>query len=384
MKKIVRIVLSFCFLSISASIQAVPEVTGDPVIVEHLGKIIWPQDTPQITPYLTQFNSSDINDLHGDLDCDFIISTAGNYHFALLEAMQGRADLGFEGWQTILKRDYGLKVCWSTSPPVSVDQAISDKLQFKNIIMHGKPALAMGPNGIINQLLANGDIADSKPFLRNKGNAILMRADKIKKIKNICDLGNQGIRVVTPNNTLERGSFGNFSSTIYNIADQNDYRCDATELFNSIFSQDLSKIDTTPFASPTDIEGVLSVFGRGDDAQGHGAKWVASSRIMHRDIPYALCYDLADAGVIFFHQAMYLKQLMAETMNCKLEVLNLPGNEAQPSGNRFATLRVAKILNHTQTNVLHAQDAMIDFFVNSPVWTKILEDNYLVDPSPNE
>jgi len=149
-------------------------------------------------------------------------------------------------------------------------------------------------------------------------------------------------------------------------------------LFNGIFSQDISKIDLSAFDDPTNIKGVLSVFKR-----GKGVKWVASSRIMHRDIPYALCYDLADAAVIFHHQAVYLKQTMADNMNCKLDLLPLPGTRSDPKGNRFGALRIAKILGHDDSNVQQAQDAVFDFFVNSPVWTQILNDNYLEDPSPN-
>ncbi len=149
MKKITAIILSCSLFLFVSTAHSVPEVTGSPVIVQHLGMISWPQDTEVQVPFLTQINSSDINDLHGDLDCDFIISTAGNYHFALLEALQGRSDLGFEGLQTILQRDYGLKVCWSTSPPISVEQVVTEKLQFKNITVHGKPALVMGPGGVM-------------------------------------------------------------------------------------------------------------------------------------------------------------------------------------------------------------------------------------------
>ena len=393
MKIIITIMFSCSFLLFSTKAFSVPEVTGEPVVLQHLGKILWPQDTPMIAPSLTQTNSSDINDLHGDLDCDFIISTAGNYHFALLEAMQGRPDLSFDGLQAILAdpTSYGLsfgalKVCWSTSPPISVDQTMSNKLQFKNIIMHGRPALAMGPGGVMNTLADQGSITDTRPastpgtaFLRNKGNVILLRANKTNKIKDICDLGKSGIRVVTPNNTSEPGSFGNFSGTIFNVADQNNFGCDATALFNSIFSQDITDFDLEPFNNPTDITGVWQVFYAGNASP----KWVASSRIMHRDIPYALCYDMADAGVIFHHQATYLKATMATEMSCPLEIIPLPGTFEAPMGNRFGTLRVAKVLGHTDPDVLAAQDFVFDFLVNSTVWTQILIDNDLVDPSPN-
>ena len=384
MKNILTIILSCSLIFLSAKANSVPEVTGEPVVVQHLGKILWPQDTPVETPYLTQTNSSDINDLHGDLDCDFIISTAGNYHFALLEAMQGRT--GFEGLQSILLNTFGLKACWSTSPPISPEQTITDKLQFKNIIMHGKPALVMGPGGVMNALANQGSIVDTRPastpgtaFLRNKGNVILIHARQANKVKDICDLARSGIRVITPSNTLESGSFGNFSGTIFNVADQNNFGCDATDLFNSIFSQDITDFDLEPFNNPTDITGVWQVFYAGNATP----KWVASSRIMHRDIPYALCYDLADAGVIFHHQATYLKTTMAETMNCPLEIIPLPGTFENPMGNRFGTLRVAKVLGHTDTNVVDAQEFVFNFLVNSPIWTQILMDNDLVDPSPN-
>jgi len=226
---------------------------------------------------------------------------------------------------------------------------------------------------------ADAETADT-PFLRNKGNAILIRADKANKIKDICDLGKVDIRVVTPDNKLEMGSFGNFSETIYNVADQNNYGCDATQLFNSIFSQDISSIDMSAFDDPTNIEAVKRVF-----TSGNQVKWVASSRIMHRDIPYALCFDLADAGVIFHHQATYLKNTLADAdgMNCQLEIIPLPGTESFPMGNRFGTLKIAIVPGHTDTNFLLAQQYVFDFFVDSPIWTQILIDNDLVDPSPN-
>lgn len=386
MKQAVMIIISSYFVLFSTSVLSVPAVTGDPVIQQFLGNLMWPQDTDVQSPYLTQLNSNDINDLHGDLDCDFIISTAGNYHFALLEALQGRPDLNFEGLQAILLRDYGLKVCWSTSPPVSVDQIINERLQVKNIIMHGKPALVMGPNGLMTALSGVPgdpekpvliDTTSITPFLSNKGNSILIRADKANTISDICDLGANNIRVVTPNNVLEPGSFGNFSATIFNVADQNNFGCDATTLFNNIFSQDISNINTSAFANPTDVPAVLKVF-----TSGNIMKWVASSRTMHRDIPYSLCFNLADAGVIFHHQATYLKETLATSMNCQLNIIPLPGTEANPMGNKFATLKIAKVSGHTGV-VATAQTIMFDFFVDSPIWTQILMDNDLVDPSPN-
>ena len=378
---------------------AAPAVTGDPIIVQHLGKLQWPQDDAVTTPYLTQLSANDINDLHGDVSCDLIISTPGNYHMALLDAMKGRSDLGHVGLQEQVKKLNGATICWSTSPPIAVQQIPAEDLQFKNIHLQGRPALAMGPGGVMNTLVAEGLVeADTRqPFLRNRGNVILARADKAKKIENICDLGGK-TRVATPNPVLEPGSFGNFSGTIFDIASQNDFGCDATKLFNSIFSQDISKIDTSSFDNPYDINGVLAVFGVGEeqhqkkDDYGYGKhkkteipKWIASSRIMHRDIPYALCHNEADAGVIFYHQAKYLKHQLGLT-GCKLEIVPLGGTESDPQplevpGNRVGTLHIAKVSGTFEQKVLDARDLVYNFLTSDPIWTQILADHGMDDPT---
>jgi len=385
LKKLFVICAMSCFSLVSLNSFAVPPVTGAPIIVQHLGKLDWPQDDAVTTPYLTQLVANDINDLHGDVTCDLIISTPGNYHMALRDAMKGRDDLGLVGLQQQVKERFDVTVCWSTSPPIAPEQIPAEDLQFKNIHLQGRPALAMGPGAVMNTLVANGyvDAATRRPFLRNRGNAILVRADKAKKIKNVCDLGGK-TRVATPNPYLEPGSFGNFSGTIFNVADQNDFGCDATELFNSIFSQDLSEFDLSSFDNPYDIRRILKVFGVGENERGNPPKWVASSRIMHRDIPYALCHDEADAGVIFYHQAIYVKRVLAET-GCNLEIVPMGGTETNPDplpGNQVGTLHIAKVAGEFPQKVLDARDFIYDFLTSSTVWTQILADHGMDDPTP--
>lgn len=62
---------------------------------------------------------------------------------------------------------------------------------------------------------------------------------------------------------MEPGSFGYFSGTPFNVADQTDFGCDATALCNGIFTQDISGYDLSSLDNPYDIDGVKSVFGRG-------------------------------------------------------------------------------------------------------------------------
>ena len=377
LKTVITITCSALIFLSTSSYAAVPAVTGQPVVVQHLGKLEWPQDIPTSTPALTQLVHNDVNDLHGELSCELIISTPGNYHMALKDAIYGAPDLGHVGLieQTNTPSQFKVSICWSTSPPISVDQIMAEKLQFKNISMVGLPSLVMAPGGVMNTLVANGqaDASTRQPLFSNRGNVIIIRHDKIGTLNNICDLGGT-TRVVTPDPVMEPGSFGNFSGTIFNIADQNAVGCDATTLFNSIFDQDLTNLDLSSFADPYDIDGVKSVFGRGPTPQGDGAKWVASSRIMHRDIPYALCHDEADAGVIFYHQAKYMKEIMEPT-GCLLDIVPLGGTVADPQpmlGNRVGTIHIAKVNGSYAKKVNDARDVIYDFLTTSPVWEQIL------------
>lgn len=389
-KTITTLLSSGLFLLISNSSYAVPSVTGEPVIVQHLGAVVWVQDDPVTTPNLTQPGVNDINDLHGDVSCDLIISTPGNYHMALKDAMKGRPDLGHVGLQEQLNTPTGpnVTVCWSTSPPVSIDQISAKSLQFKNINLKGRPALAMAPGGVMNQLIAANAVHTVQPLLTNRGNVILIRSDKVGYINNICDLGGS-TRVVTPHPTLEPGSFGNFSGTIFNVANDNpQFGCSddpngdptllfATQLFNDIFSQDPSTFDLTVFDNPYNIDGVMSVFGKGSTPQGlqgAGVKWVASSRIMHRDIPYALCNNEADAAVIFYHQAIYIKDALAAT-GCELEIVPMGGTVANPQplpGNKVGALKIAKVKGAFSPEIKNARTLIQDFLTTSPIWGQIL------------
>lgn len=383
-KKILLTMISSSFFLVSivsyvaAELPVPPAADGVRVIVQHLGKLKWPQDDVTSTPYLTQLSANDINDLHGNLSCELIISTPGNYHMALKDAMFGNLD-----WlplhvglleQKGTPNQFKVSICWSTSPPVSKDQIAAEELQFKNIKMVGRPSLVMAPGAVMNELVANGMVdADTREtFLVNQGNVLLIRADKAGIINNVCDLGGT-TRVVTPNPDLEPGSFKNFSETILNMAHLNSLGCEAIPLFTSIF-QDRSEIDISGFDNPYNIDGVLSAFGRGTAPQGTGAKWVVSSRIMHRDIPYALCHDEADAGVIFYHQAVYLKETLAST-GCHLEIVPLGGTVEDPQplpGNKVGKLDIAKVNGTYFKKVNDARDKIYDFLTTDPKWTDIL------------
>lgn len=387
LSKYLSIVIFGYVASMSVAV-AVPPVTGDPVIVKYVGSIDWPQETPVTVPYLTQGDANALNDMHGDVKCDINISTPGNYHMALKDAMYGRPDLGHTGLVETVKNLYGASICWTTSPPINEEQIPVENVQFKNVNLTGRPALAMGPGGKMNNLVNKGlvDPTTRQPFMRNRGNVMLVRADRTDRVKDVCSLANPSVRLVTPrppgSTASEGGSFGNFSRTVFNIMDQNDdLACNenATEIFESIFGQDISKINT---------EGLNNTFNHNKLAKvykGSGVRWVASSRIMHRDQPYALCNDYADVGVIFYHQAVYLKETMAP-LGCDLEIVPFHPQGTAPeitlSGMPVGTLHIAKVSGTFPQNVSDGRDLIYDFLTSSSVWTQIMAGHGMDDPTP--
>ena len=156
----------------------------------------------------------------------------------------------------------------------------------------------------------------------------------------------------------------------------------ATTLFYKIFEQDGSQFK---FGNPYDIDGILSVFGRGSSPNPITPKWIASSRIMHRDIPYALCHDEADAGIIFYHQAVYLKKTLAST-GCDLEIVHLDGHPdvsvPMPDipGNTIGILHIAKVNGSYAKKVNDARDTLYDFFTTSPIWMQLLNEYEMTTP----
>lgn len=383
----VALLVAIIFSILSINAFAVPAVTGKPVVVKYVGSIDWPQETPVTVPYLTQGDANALNDLHGDITCDIIISTPGNYHMALRDAMYGRPDLKFVGLAEQLKKLNGTTACWTTSPPINEEQIPAKSLQFKNATLQGLPALAMGPGKKMKNLVAKKyvDASTKKAFLRNRGNAMLVRADRTNKVKDICSLADKSVRLVTPrpkgSTGSEPGSFGNFSGTVFNVMDKNkDLPChkDAEKIFNSIFSQDISKIPTKNLENTFDHKKFLSVF------KDKNLRWVASSRIMHRDQPYALCNDYADVGVIFYHQALYLQKTLAP-LGCDLKVVpfhsaSKSSPEKKLAGNKIGTLFIAKVNGDFPKKVQEGRDLIYNFLTTSPVWGKIMNDHGIDDP----
>lgn len=286
-------------LTTNTSFAGVPEITGRPTI-DKPQLLEWPLDRPITDPKeylktdLSEPTANNINDLHANIskcdDINIVLSTAGNYHMALRELW----------YDHYLPNNSDLIGNWfyTTSPPISPDQIEKEMLTFGNIRLECRPIIAVGPQGLMNSLKKKKFIdedADIK-VIKNQGNVILVKKGNPKNIKTIWDLGRKDIKVVTSNPDTETGSFGNYSSSIYNIAlNDNDKPAGwtAERLFNSIFNSE-KQFNEHP-----------SKHKNQSNHRKH-IKWLAGKRIHHREVPWSIAYGQADAGLIFYHLALYM------------------------------------------------------------------------------
>lgn len=340
-----RLLLLVFIISISLQVKAAPSINGSPKIVTP-DLLEWPGDFPKSSPNLSEATSNRLNDLHGNIaQCDLVLSTAGNYHMALREL-----------WQSyILKNASTLNIktwFYTTSPPISVEQASNKTVEFGNLKLNCMPQVAVGPKKLIEKLQSLGlTVGAPVKIIKNYGNVIFVKKGNPKKIKSVWDLGREDVTLVTPNPKMEPGSFGNFSNSIYNIA-KNDANppkgMTAEKLFNKIFNSDQNNC------------------GKGKT----NCAWVSGKRIMHREQPWAVYAGHADAGFIFYHVAQYL----VKTFPNEFEIVPLGGTIEKPQplkGNKISTLLAVRIKSDWTQQQKKAQEFLMKA-LSSEQFTKIL------------
>ena len=327
---------------------AVPTITGKPTIVIPGNLLNWPSEVSAI-PNLTEPTANRLNDLHGEIGhCDMVLSTAGNYHMALRELWPVYLDTYAKGLD--IKTWY-----YTTSPPISPGQITNKALQFGNVNLTCVPQVAVGPKKLMKKLTQLGVVQGQPvPVLKNYGNVIFVKKGNPKNIKSVWDLGRDDVTLVTPNPNKEPGSFGNFSGSIYNIAknDKNPPQgMTADTLFDRIFNHSQANCDP----------------------KGHQAKkcaWVSGKRIMHREQPWAVYSGHADAGLIFYHLALYF----VRTFPDQFEIVPLGGTADKPvpvDGNKVGVLSAVRVKGDWRKQQVQAQDKLMEAF-SSATFTKIL------------
>ncbi len=336
---ILAVILS---LSVTMAVYAAPVVTGAPT-VDAPKLLQWIKDKNAGDPDLTEETANRLADLHGQFeDCELVLSTAGNYHMALVEF-----------WYNVFLPKYAPDLkdwYFTTSPPMVTKQIDNKNITFGNLSLKCIPQVAVGPQDIVAQVKAMG-FNDGEPVVlfKNRGNVILVKKGNPKHIRTIWDLGRPDVKVVTPNPASEKNTFNNYSNTIYDVAMNDGPNAPAgwtaEKLFNSIFNGE------QPY------------------------KWLVGAKIHHREMPWSIAFGKADAGVIFYHLALDAVRTFPDMS----EIVPLGGTIENPAplpGNRVGTQYVIKIKGKWTPRQLEMRDKLFNAF-GSPEFTRILERNGL-------
>ena len=362
---IILLTITLASMPVFAASVTIPEITTEPVV---LGQktLIWLREGGTDTIPQRPFDYPDLTGQANVLDdwhmqtspdnWDLLISTAGNFH-RFLNAFHRQVYLPEN--PEVANGQWG----YSTSPPISIQQLENGgRLTFGNMEIRGIPMVVMGPNGIMNAVVAGGfNDGERAKILSNFGNVLLVRAGNPKHIGDIWDLGRGNVRVVTSNPETEPGSFGNYSSSIFHIAfrevEARTGNIDraarlASRLFNRVFNP--KKNDSRK-------------------------KWVVGDRIHHRDVPQALANGEADVGPMFYH----LAKTAMEAHPGLFEIVPLGGTEDDPQpllGNRVATMQAIKIFGDWTPQQEMNRDDFYNKITDSAANTALLKRFWVREP----
>jgi hypothetical protein len=331
----------------SAQAADVPAITGKGA-VDAPPLLNWPSDAVGAKEIdLTEPTANTATDLHAQMrSCDLVLSTAGNYHMALKEV-----------WSLFVTRnqDVAGNVFYTTSPPVAFDQLKRESVQLGNFRSTCRPSVVVAPPKHIEKLKEAGLVeAGPWPVFENRGNVILVKKGNPKGIKSVWDLGRKGVRVVFPNPDYEKGAFGNYSGTIYQVAKNDPHPPKgqtAESLFDSIFN------------------------GKSGDPY----KYLIGSRIHHREVTWSVAYGKADAGVIFYHLALNA----VRTFPDKFEIVPLGGTTADPrpvAGNKIGVHQAVLIKGDWNSSQNTARRKLVDLLMGDE-FSGILEKHGMRRPA---
>jgi ABC-type amino acid transport substrate-binding protein len=232
------------------------------------------------TPRWSQPQSNLVLDFHGDpLRARLVVFSDGNHHMALEECLRGFCRMHPE------VRD----VFYATTPPSALLNLLAaGGLDIGNLRLSVVPHVFISPPAVLNRVVAAGRMTAHRPFMRSRGNVLLVRKGNPKAIRGIDDLARDDVRLFLSSPMSEAASYEVYRATLDGLARRQGMTSDIPE-----------------------------------------ARIVYGQRIHHREAPQALADERADAALVYYHLALRYTRIFPQ----RFEIVTLddaPSDRAVP------------------------------------------------------
>lgn len=250
--------------------------------------LIWPEERAaevDEAPSWHQPGSNVCLDFHGDPAAALVVYSDGNHHMALRECLAAFARTHPEVGEPF----------YATTPPgVLVALLDAGRLRLGNLVIATRPHVFISPPGILDRVVAKGAVTRHLPFMRSRGNVLLVRKGNPAGIRSLADLNRTDVRLFLSNPEREAASYEVYRDTLAGLA-----RCEGIAL----------------------------------ELLADARRVVYGERIHHREAPEAVADGRADAALVYYHLALRYTRVFPD----RFDLISLDGAPERTSAANVVT-----------------------------------------------
>ncbi len=216
----------------------------------------------------SQPGSNQILDFHGDpLAADLIVFSDGNHHMALEPSLQAFKEIHPQVGE----------IFYATTPPGPILNLLRDgRLKIGNFILSAVPHVFLSPPHVLDTLVSEGHMAQHRPFVRNRGSALLVGKGNPKRIFSVGDLARNDVRLFLSNPATETVSYRGYVDTLKWLG--------AKDGGDMTFLETMVSTDKIYFGQS----------------------------VHHREAPEAVASGIVDAAIVYYHLALRYTRIFPE------------------------------------------------------------------------
>ena len=255
-------------------------IDGDP--------LPWPPEIPwPAAPddaLWSHHGSNIVLDFHGDpAQAALTVLSDGNHHMALEETLREFARA---------HSDAGGIFYLTLPPPLLLQIVTHGAVRLGNLRLQMKPHVLISPPGLFDALAQSGRTIEHAPFMRSRGNVLLVHKGNPKSIRDISALCRDDVRLFISNPRTEAASHDVYRETLLRLGTARN-------------------MDVASMARRLD---------------GTNGRVLHGRAIHHREAPQALASGRADAAILYYHLALRYTRVFLD----EFEIVALDGGAAQP------------------------------------------------------